>query len=154
EGRAGSYNADWRSATPGYFEAMGVPLKQGRLLRESDHPQSPPVGLIDERMAREVFGSESPGGKRLRAYRPGFSPQDPWAEIVGGVGHVLNDSLESDARRQVYWPETQRTQDRAALAVRMAGHPESFTPAVLEQIRKENPDQPVYDVRSMEQWVG
>jgi len=109
--------------------------------------------LIDENMARRVFGSESPVGKRFRRYLPGLPQQDPWGEIVGVVGHILNDSLERDPRPQVYWPETQRTQDRAALVVRTVGHPESYTQAILEQIRKEEPDQPVYDVRSMEEWV-
>lgn len=154
EGRSGSYDSDWRSATPGYFEAIGIPLKGGRLFSDYDRAQSSAVGLIDESMARKVFGSESPIGKRFRRYLPGLPQQDPWAEIIGVVGHVLNDSLERDPRPQVYWPETQRTQDRGALVVRTAGHPESYTQAVVEQIRKEDADQPVYDVRSMEQWVG
>jgi putative ABC transport system permease protein len=154
EGRLGSYDSDWRSATPGYFEAIGIPVKQGRVFLESDGPQSPKIALIDERMARRVFGSGSPIGKRFRRHLPGFSPQDPWSEIVGVVGHILNDSLERDPRPQVYWPETQRTQDRGALVVRTARHPESYTQAVVEQIRKEDPDQPVYDVHSMEEWVG
>jgi predicted permease len=154
EGRSGDYDTDWRSATPGYFEAIGIPLKQGRVFLESDRTQSSSVGLIDERLARRVFGSASPIGKRFRRFLPGLSPQDPWTEIVGVVGHIQNDSLELDPRPQVYWPETQRTQDRAALVVRTVGHPESYTQAVVDQIRKENPDQPVYDVRSMKEWVG
>jgi putative ABC transport system permease protein len=154
EGGAGSYDSDWRSATPGYFEAIGIPLKQGRLFVDTDRAPSPAVGLIDERIARRVFGSESPIGKRFRRYLPGLPQQDPWAEITGVVGHILNDSLERDPRPQVYWPETQRTQDRGALVVRTAGHPALYTQAVEEQIRKEDADQPVYDVRSMEEWVG
>ena len=154
EGRSESYDSDWRSATPGYFEAIGIPLLQGRLFQDSDRTQSPAVGLIDERMARQAFGSGSPIGKRFRRYLPGFRQQDPWTEIVGVVGHIRNDDLERDLRPQVYWPETQRAQDRGALVVRTAGRPESYTQAVREQIRNEDPDQPVYDVRSMEQWVG
>ena len=154
EGRPEKFNSDWRSATPGYFEAIGIPLKQGRLLHDSDRTQSAPVGLIDERMARQAFGAESPIGKRFRRYLPGFPQQDPWAEIVGVVGHILNDSLERDDRPQVYWPESQRAQDRAALVVRTTGRPERYTQAVVEQIRKEDPDQPVYYVRSMEEWIG
>ena len=154
EGRSGAYDSDWRSATPGCFEAIGIPLKQGRLFRDSDRARSPQVGLIDERMARLVFPSDNPIGRRFRRYLPGFPAQDPWTEIVGVVGHILNDSLERDPRPQVYWPETQRTQDRGALVVRAVGLPEWYTAAIVEQIRKENPDQPVYDIRSMEQWVG
>ena len=153
EGRPGSYDSDWRSATPGYFDAIGIPLKRGRLFQDSDGTQSPPVGLIDERMARRVFGSQNPVGRRFRRYLPGLDTQDPWAEIIGVVGHIRNDGLDQDPRPQVYWPETQHAQDRGALAVRTAGHPERYTQAVIEQIRKEDPDQPVYDVRSMEEWL-
>ncbi len=153
EGRWGHYDADWRSATPRYFEAMGIPLKQGRLFERSDRPLSPVVGLIDGRMARLVFGDESPLGKRFRRYLPGFPQQDSWTVIVGVVGHILNDNLEGDPRPQVYWPEAQHTQDRGALVIRTTGNPEGYTQAVIEQIRKEDPDQPVYDVRTMKQWI-
>ncbi len=154
EGREGKYFADWRSATPGYFEAIGIPLKQGRVFNDSDSARSAAVGLIDEQLARQVFGDENPIGKRFRRYLRGLAKQDPWSEIVGVVGHILNDSLEKDPRPQVYWPETQRTQDRAALVVRTSSNPSLYTQPVIEQIRRENPDQPVYDIRTMEEWVG
>lgn len=154
EGRSGNYDSDWRSATPGYFQAIGIPLKQGRLLQDSDRAASPPVGVIDERLARRVFGSGNPIGKRFRRYLPGLARQDPWIEIVGVVGHILNDNLEQDPRPQVYWPETQRTQDRGALVIRTDGNPEAYAKSVVEQIRKENPDQPVYYIRTMRQWVA
>jgi putative ABC transport system permease protein len=153
EGRMGSYDADWRSATPGYFEAIGIPLERGRIFQDSDRAQSLAVGLIDERLARTVFGSESPLGKRFRRYLPGFSQQDTWTVIVGVVGHILNNDLEHDPRPQVYWPETQHTQDRGALVVRTDGNPDSYVHAIVAQIRNENPDQPVYDIRTMKQWV-
>lgn len=151
EGRQERYTADWRSATPGYFEAMRIPLLQGRLLQDSDRPRSAAVGLIDEKLARTVFGAGNPVGKRFRIGSPSF--KGPWAEIVGVVGHIRNDSPEKDERSQVYWPESQRTQDRAALAVRTSGRPESLAQAVIEQIHRENPEQPVYDVRTMDEWV-
>jgi putative ABC transport system permease protein len=147
------FDTDWRSATSGYVEAMGIPLLRGRLFTQSDGADSPAVGLIDEQLARRVFGSVDPVGRRFRLWA-GTAGVGPWTEIVGVVGHVLNDSLEKDARPQVYWLEAQRTQDRGALVVKTAGRPESFTQAVVEQIHAEDPDQTVYDVRSMEQWVA
>jgi ABC-type antimicrobial peptide transport system permease subunit len=66
----------------------------------------------------------------------------------------MNENLEQDPRPQVYWPETQHTQDRAALVVRTTGNPAAYQQGVIEQIRKEDPDQPVYDVRTMKQWIG
>jgi putative ABC transport system permease protein len=143
-------DTDWRSATSGYFGAAGIPLKRGRLFTSFDGPSAPHVALIDEQLARQVFGDSDPLGKRVRI----AIGDEPWAEIVGVVGHIRNATPERDLRPQIYWPESQRTQDRAALVVRTAGRPESFTAAVLEQIRKEDPDQPVYDVRTMEEWMS
>ncbi|HYP13895.1 MAG TPA: ABC transporter permease, partial [Bryobacteraceae bacterium] len=149
EGKEGKFDADWRSATPGYFEAIGIPIRRGRLFSGSDRPETPGVGLIDEHLARQVFGTEDPLGKRFRIAIPGV----PWTQIVGVVGHIRHESPEKDVRPQVYWPESQRPQERAALVVKTSGPPESFTRAVIDQIHQEEPAQPVYDVRAMNQWL-
>jgi putative ABC transport system permease protein len=143
--------ADSRAATPGYFPAMSIPLIRGRNFSEYDKAGAPRVCLIDEQLARTVFGGADPLGKRLRFGV--VKPDTPWVEIVGVVGHVRNESLETDPRPQVYWPLAQQSQDRAALVVRTAGRPESVAPAVVEQIHREDPQQPVYDVRSMREWL-
>ena len=148
----GWVGADWRSVTPGYFSAMGIPLLRGRDFSDRDKDGTTLVGIVDEQLVLRVFGNEDPLGKRCR-FATGAHSFSPWIEIVGVAGHIRNDSLETDPRPQAYWPEAQQAQDRAALVVRTSGHPESFTAAVVEQIHKENPDQPVYDVRSMEEWL-
>jgi predicted permease len=154
EGRVG---ADGRSVTPGYFSAMGIPLIRGRDFSEQDKEGAPPVAIIDEKMALTVFGNGDPLGKRIRFGV--ITNSTRWIEIVGVVGHIRNDSLETDPRSQLYWPKAQQrpeamqAQDRSALVVRTDGRPESFAAAVVEQIHRENPDQPVYDVRSMGDWL-
>jgi ABC-type antimicrobial peptide transport system permease subunit len=70
-------------------------------------------------------------------------------EIVGVVGHVRHEGLDSDPRPQVYWPYQQRTQDRMAMVVRTAGDPSALAARLREAIREVDPDQPVYDVRPM-----
>ena len=154
EGRpeVGIVDTDWRSATPGYFEAAGIPLRRGRLFTHTDREDKPIVGLIDEQLARKVFGAADPIGRRFRISLG--KEHGPWTEIAGVVGHVLNDSLEKDARPQVYWPEAQRAQDRAVLVMRTAGNPASFTAAVAGQIRTLDPEQTFYDVRPMDAWVA
>jgi predicted permease len=150
--------AEFCSVTPGYFAAMGIPLRRGRDFSERDKEDAPPVGIIDEQLSRRVFGQQDPVGKRFRFGV--ITDRTPWIEIIGVVGHIRSGSLETDPHLQVYWPkaqprpEAQRTQERAALVIRTTGHAESFTSAVVEQIHKENPDQPVYDVRSMEDWLN
>jgi predicted permease len=150
EGKAdeGMIGVNINSATPGFFSALGIPLIRGRDFTEHDREGAPAVGIIDEQLARRVLGDEDPLGKRFRFSRG--APTTQWREIVGVVGHIKGDSLETDLRPQAYSPEAQQTLDRGALVVRTSGRPESFASAVVEQIHKENPDQPVYDVRSME----
>jgi putative ABC transport system permease protein len=143
--------SDWRSASPAYFEAAGIPILRGRTFRDTDRDGAPLVAIIDQQFAVEVFGAADPLGRRVRI--SAGSLHGPWTEIVGVAGHIRNEGPDRDVRPQIYWPLAQRTQDRMVLVVRTAGRPESFTPAVVEQIHRENPGQPVYDVRSMQQWL-
>lgn len=139
--------ADSRSVTPGYFGVMGIPLLQGRDFSVEDKDNTAKVCIIDAQIARMAFGNGSPLGKRLRFGV--VTAATPWVEIVGVVGHVRSESLESDPRSQVYWPEAQQTQDRGVLVIRTAGNPASLAGPVVTQIHNENPEQPVYDIRTM-----
>ena len=145
EGKDARFNTDWRSVSADYFRALNVPLLAGRTFNESDTPDHTAVGLIDERLARDVFAAESPIGKRFKIDFPGA----PWIEIVGVVGHVRQESLDSDPRPQVYWPHQQRTQDRMAMVVGTTADPSSLTAPIRAAIHEVDPDQPLYDVRPM-----
>jgi predicted permease len=149
EGRSDNdwIGADSRSATPGYFSTMEIPLFQGRDFSVDDKEDTARVCIIDAQLARLAFGNDSPLGKRLRFGV--VTANTPWVEIVGVVGHVRSESLETDPRPQVYWPEAQQTQDRGALLIKTAGNPASFVSPAVAQIHSENPEQPVYDVRTM-----
>jgi predicted permease len=155
EGKPGDYfiTTDTRSITSGYFEAIGIPLLRGRRFAESDAARAPLVAIVDEQFAKRVFGAGNPLGQRLRIGR-GSLVYTSWAEIVGVTGHVRNNTPEQDSFPQVYFPESQWAQDRAALVVRSSGDPAMLSSAVIEQIHQENPKQPVYDVRTMHDWWG
>src|SRR5262245_12878331 len=150
----GKATGEFCSVTPGYFSAIGIPLIRGRDFTEHDKEGAPPVSIIDEQLARKVFGDENPLGKRIKFAV--ITDRTPWIEIVGVVGHIRSASLETDPRLQVYYPkaqlrpETQRQLESGTIVVRTVARPELFTSAVVEQIQRENPDQPVYDVRSMQ----
>src|SRR5262249_23103955 len=103
---AGVFSTDNPFITPGYLRRVRVSLIAGRAFSDSDRPNSPLVAIIDEKMARTVFGSESPLGKRLRMEYG--SIKLPWVEIVGVAGHIRNEGPEQDLRNTVYFPETQR----------------------------------------------
>src|SRR5262249_17161304 len=74
--------ANFRFVTPGYFQAMGIPLRQGRFLEASDKDR--PAAVISERAARFLWGSENPIGRHVR----GAGPSKPALEVVGIVGEV------------------------------------------------------------------
>lgn len=153
----GFQTAEFRFTTPGYFSAQGVPLLQGRDFNEFDKADSTPVVVLDEQLTRRVFGDESPLGKRVKFGV--ITDRTPWQVIIGVVGHIRGGSLETDPRPQIYWPgsqlrpESQQSPHRVALVIRTAGRPDQMTSAAVEQIRKENPEQAVYDIRTMENWL-
>jgi putative ABC transport system permease protein len=130
--------------TPDYFRAMGIPVRQGRSFNEQDTTNAPLVVVVDERVARLAWPGENPIGKRMRS-----SPNSPWAEVVGVVGHIRHESLESDQRLQLYWNYLQRARDRMVLMVRTSWDARRLVSPVLGAIRAVDPDQPTYAVRTM-----
>jgi len=143
-------NFDWRTATPDYFRTLGIPLIEGRFFEDSDTVGRPRVSIIDEQVARRVWPKQSAIGKRLRI----GGPEGPWWEVVGVVGHIKHDGLSVDQRPQVYWNYQQRLQPRMALAVRTNQDPNQLAASVIAAIHEVDPEQPVYDVRSMDEVVG
>jgi putative ABC transport system permease protein len=133
---------------------MGIPLIDGRLFTNRDvetvpapmrDSRMPTAAIIDERIARMLWPAQRAIGKRLRFALPGF----PWIEIVGVVGHIHHDGLEADPRPQVYFNYLQRAQDRMAVVVRTAEGGPPINAAIVQAIRDVDSEQPVYDVRTM-----
>lgn len=147
---------DWRPVTPGYFQAMGIPLVRGRYFGDSDSETSAPVAIVDDTFARTYWPNEDPVGKRVK--RGGRQSTAPWMTIAGVVGHVHYRALEAPSRVQLYWPEAQRPYNTMSLAIRTEQEPLTLALAVEQEIRAIDPDQPVYQVRSMQQlkseWVS
>jgi putative ABC transport system permease protein len=78
----------------------------------------------------------------------------PWMTIVGVVGHIRHDRLDEDVRPQVYFNYGQRAQDRMALAARTYGDPAAVAASLVAAIRAVDPEQPVYDARTLDAVVG
>lgn len=94
--------ASYRVVTPGYREALGVPLVEGRDLSESDRAGVEAVGLINERLARELSPASTAVGRTVR-----FENGEPWFRIVGVVADIHQHRLEDEARAEVYVPLAQ-----------------------------------------------
>ena len=147
---------DWRPVTPGYFQAMEIPLIRGRYFEEYDSETSAPVAIVDDTFARAYWPNEDPVGKRVKL--GGRQSTAPWMTIAGVVGHVHYRALEAPSRVQLYWPEAQRPYNTMSLAVRTTHEPLTLGLAVEKEILAVDADQPVYQVRSMQQlkseWVS
>jgi putative ABC transport system permease protein len=141
-----------RSVTPDYFQVMSIPLREGRAFTGRDTATAPLVAVIDERLARSLWPGARAVGKRYRVSLPGQSPQ--WGEIVGVVGNIRHVGLDHDADRQLYFGYHQFTDGRIVLVVRGRDDVRRLLPDVLAAIRGLDPDQPVYDVRTMDDVRG
>ena len=144
-------NVDSRTVTPAYFETLGIRLLAGRGFTDRDDEDSPPVAIVDDRVARTIWPGESAVGKRLRLR--GWRGDD-WITVVGVVKHVRTAGVEVDPFTQVYWSYRQWTQDRMVLAVRSPLEPGALIPAVIRTVHSVDAEQSVYEVRSMNQIVS
>jgi putative ABC transport system permease protein len=138
-----------RVITPSYFRAMGIPLLKGRLLDERDVKESR-VLLINETMAKRYFAGVDPVGKQMEVFWDGSGPD----EIVGVVGDIREGSLNKEPEPAIYWSHPRVPYSGMALVVRASGDASRLATAVQKEIRAIDPDQPVSDVRTMQQVIA
>ena len=137
-----------RVADGGYFRALGIPIIRGRNFTEAEDSEARGVVLVSETFARKYFPGEDPLGQRIRV---AMAEDPPPLEIIGVVGDVRYDSLTDEAEPTVYEPHPELTYPFMTLAIRTVGDTTSLTPAVRREISSMDPDQPISDVRTMEQ---
>ncbi|HEY4046468.1 MAG TPA: ABC transporter permease [Acidobacteriaceae bacterium] len=148
-----------RVATPGYMQAMRIPVLQGREISADDTADSTPVVVISQSMAKQFWPNESALGHHLQlSFYPGKD-----RVIVGVVGDVKQQGLDSSAGiATVYWPVAQITGSPQGpwsarslrLAVRTTTPPQVLANAVTEAVHQVNSDIPVDNVMTLENFVG
>ena len=148
-----------RVATPGYIQAMRIPLLQGRNISTSDTADSAPVVIISQSMAKQLWPNQNPIGRHLKL---SFYP-DKDREVVGVVGDVKQTGLDSASGiATLYWPLAQVTGSATApwragplsLAVRTTTPPQTLATAVTGAINQVNKEIPVDNVMTLEDFVG
>ena len=146
-----SATVNFSFVSPGYFEAMGIPLIAGRYVDRRDRPESMPTIVINQSMARRYFGGRDPIGHRITM---GFNTQAA-REIVGIVGDERHVSLDRDAPPGVYVSYLQiPLASRLTLVIRTAGAPAAAASIVRDTVRAIDPQLAVFDMRTMEQIVS
>jgi len=138
--------------TPGFFSSLRVPLQRGRLLTDQDGAEAPPVAVISAEMAKQTWPDQNPLGKHIQMGPPGAA--GPSRTIVGVAGDVKPVALDHDPAPTVYIPLSQQPEPASAFVVRTSGDPLALASSVATQLRSVDPEQPAYDVRSLEQVVS
>lgn len=146
---------DVRYVTPGYFNALTIPLLKGRFFSDADRTSSQAVAIIDENMALQYWPNENPLGKHLRR-----STQDPWAEIIGVVGHIRftqlagddssTEGTQSSSSGVYYFPIYQTEAPFSFLIAKTSGDPAALADAIRQSVHDVDPNQPVSDMNSMD----
>jgi putative ABC transport system permease protein len=138
------------AVTPGYFAAMRVPLRRGRVLDASDRPGTAEAVVINESLARRLFSDRNPIGERVR-FGPELGSQRPWDYVVGVVGDVKQYSLAVEApdafyvaNGQWWWVDNVQT-----LVVRATGDAAALAPAIKRAVWSVNANLPVNRVTTM-----
>jgi len=155
--------AVYHAVSPNYFHTMGIPLLSGREPLTADSARSPLVGVVNRSMAQKYWPNENPVGKTMRVDRAfvqttskGTSAQSKLQElqIVGVVGDVRQLGLDAPPDPELFIPYTQWPSNEMALVLRTASEPFSLIPVVKKEIWRVDPDQPVTDIKTMDELVS
>jgi len=136
--------------TPGYLRALGAPLLRGRELNQFDKADTARVALVNNSMALRHWPMEDPIGKRITF---GVRDSAVTCEIVGVVGDVRPNGLDSAPRLEVYLPYAQSPASLVTWVVRTTGDPLKELGAIKEKIREGNPTQTFLSIATMDQLV-
>jgi len=144
------------------FDALGIPLKRGRVFQSQDAAGSEPVAVVNETMARLFFGDGDPIDARVAWGNA--ADHGPWMRIVGVVGDVKQGPLESDVVPHLYTSWLQAPDSMVAdnvvgffrslrIVFRSQTDPVAMLPSVREQIKAIDPALPLTNIQTMEEVI-
>jgi putative ABC transport system permease protein len=142
-------------SSPGYREALGFPLLEGRFLEPADHRERRPVAVVNETLARRYWPNGGAVGRRLS---PGRPEEYGWFEIVGVVGDIRHESLQAEPMGMVFYP--MRPPEGAgdiggnvSLVIRTDAPPDSLADPARKAVWAIDPNVPITQVLTLEQLV-
>jgi putative ABC transport system permease protein len=129
---------------------MEIPLRRGRTIEPGDTRDAAMVVVVSEAFAARHFGRQDPIGRRIRM---------EWgdtlvASIVGVVGDIKHTGVDSATSPTVYWALPQFPRSFMTLVIRTAGDPKALASALTAQVRALEPQQPVADLKTFDDWLG
>jgi putative ABC transport system permease protein len=138
--------ADFRIVSPSYFEALHIPILNGRGFMQTDRPGHQDVAVLNRSAAIHLWGAKDPVGTRFSA-----DGGKSWIQVVGVVGDIKQYGLDKDVVDEIYVPLAQNPMSQASLVIKTAVEPMSIARGVIELLHGVDPNQPAARVRSLEQ---
>ena len=137
----------YNRVSPGYFEAMGIPVIQGREFSEEDRADGPGAIIVNQHFAERFWPGENPIGKQVNSSGMERS-------VVGVVANGKYGTLSEAPLDYQYFPLAQAFSGGGYLHVRMAGDPEAMIQPLRDIVRGLDPDLPIFDVKTMNTHLG
>jgi putative ABC transport system permease protein len=147
-------SSDARIISPDYFRSLGIQQVAGRDFTQGDDAKSKPVVIVNEALASLLFPGEDPIGKRIR---PTISTGDDdglWREIIGVVGSIKTRRLTDQPRPELYIAESQIPMSSLTIVIKSDVNPSALIGALRAEVKSLDEDLPIYDVRTMDQYLG
>src|SRR5882724_9935909 len=136
------------TVTLDYFNAMGIPLRNGRAFTSQDARPAAGVVIVTEAFEKHHFPGQSAVGKRIRMRS---SAEAPWQTVIGVVRDVRQGGLAKDMVPEVYSPELDDAGDALSFVIRVAAEPARLISAVRATVAEVEPNQSLHNVMTMEQ---
>jgi predicted permease len=134
---------EYRVASPDYFRAMRIAVRQGRAFGPQDGEKGAPVVIVNEAFVRKYLGGGEALGRRVKL---DWGQSEPFREIVGVVADVRHDRLTLPARPETYLPLAQVPQGTMTVLLRTRGEPATALAAVRQEVAAVDAEQPIYDL--------
>jgi putative ABC transport system permease protein len=141
-----------RTVMPGYFQAMGIPLRKGRDFTPADNTLAAPGRfIVSETFVRRYLAGQDPLRNSISA---AMLDKNPFGQIVGVVGDVKEGSVDKDPEPTVYYNEAHMQSTSMVFVVRAAGDPLALAEPLRRVIQQIDPAQPAAEIEPMETIVG
>jgi predicted permease len=144
---------DFRRATTGYFQAMGIPLLAGRLVTEQDVTNNTGAVVINEAMAKRFWPGEDPIGKQISTATSN-GQQTQGQTIVGVVGSVRHLGLDVEPRPEIYYHTTTNPPFGPVVVIRTTGDPQRLISIARAKVRELDRDVAISNVNTMDKLVA
>ena len=140
-------NTSLQIASPGYLATMHIPLTAGRFLTDLDSQEKPLLAVINQTAARRFWNRADPVG----AYGRAGNSQGDRFQVIGIVGDARNDGLTNPPIPEIYFATAEESMSWMSVVLRSNLPERSLVPAIRQAIHRLNPDQPIFNVRTMDQ---